>query len=194
MSSQFKSCNFDKNSFLDQFNENGHSDRPTRNEEYRFSQQELKKNKIYESRKSSHRESRKRSSSRDRSNNSPKSKYSRNYQQKSLNRSRSSKGKSVNKSIDKQSDKFMQKTKSSLNIGNSKKNYFHNTATLKFNNILKDMGAHCSTSHPSNFFNYSDRVKTRDMNVMNDSRPSNEYERQSSRYSSNLESSIKSKD
>lgn len=142
MSSQFKSYNFDKNSFLDQFNENGNAERPTRNDEYRYSQQELKKNKIYESRKSSHRESRKRSNSRDRSNHSPKDKYSRNYPQKSLNRSRSSKGKSMNKSIDKQSDKFMQKTKSSLNLGPSNKNYFHNTATLKFNNILKDMGAH----------------------------------------------------
>jgi hypothetical protein len=193
MSSQFKPYNFDKNSFLDQFNENGRSGRPTKNEDYRFSQNELKKNKIYESRKSSHRESRKRSNSRDRSNSSPKSKYSRNYPQKSLNRSKSSKGKSVNKSIDKQSEKFMQKTKSSLNIGSSNKNYFHNTATLKFNNILKDMGAHCSTGHPSSFFNYSDKVKTRDMNVMNNSLSQNDYEKKPSKYSSNLESSIKPK-
>jgi hypothetical protein len=153
--SQLKSYNFEKNSFLDKVDPKEGNIRTTRDVDTRYNNYELSKNKIYESRKSKERsESRKKSSSKDRVNKSPKSKYSRSYGQKS-NRSRSSKhGSRVNKSIDKHSDKYLSKTKSSSAIAHSPKNSHHNTASLKFNNILKDMGAHCGVSQSTQFFNY----------------------------------------
>jgi len=181
VSNQVKAYNFDKNSFLDQFGSKDGWSRQPHNDELKYNQQELKKNKIYESRKSSHRESRKRSSSRDRTNESHKYKYS--SGSKNANRSRSNKpsSKPRDKSNDKHSDKHMQKTKSSNNLGPNNKAYFHNTASLKFNNILKDMGAHWGPSQSTTFLNYSDKVKSRDMNIIKSSRQPINYSNQSSK-------------
>lgn len=153
--SQLKSYNLEKNSFLDKVDPKEGIARSTRNSDNRYNTYELSKNKIYESRKSKERnESRKRSSSKDRVNESPKSKYTRNYGHKS-NRSRSNKhGSRSNRSSDKHDDKHLAKTKSSSTIGHSSKISHHNTASLKFNNILKDMGAHCGVSQSTQFFNY----------------------------------------
>jgi hypothetical protein len=157
-----KSYNLEKNSFLDKVDPKEGNIRTTRDVDTRHNNYELSKNKIYESRKSKERsdsrkersDSRKKTSSKDRANKSPKSKYSRSYGHKS-NRSRSNKqGSGVNKSIDKQSDKYLSKTKSSSAITSSPKNSHQNTASLKFNNILKDMGAHCGVSQSTQFFNY----------------------------------------
>lgn len=90
VSNQIKSYQLDKNSFLDQVASKDHTSRVSRNDDYKYhTQHELKKNKIYESRKSSHRESRKRSSSRDRVNESPKKYSSRSRPEKHGHRSRS---------------------------------------------------------------------------------------------------------
>lgn len=194
-SHQLKSYQLDKNSFLDQVACKETASRPSRNEEYRYnSNYELKKNKIYESKRNSHRESRKRSSSKDRVAESPKTKNSRTRQDKNLNRSRSkNSGKYSNRSNDKHSDKYLQKAKSSSQLGHPLKSSHQNSTSLKFNNILKDMGAHCG-GHSTNFFNYTEKIQSKEMNVSNVSKPQTEHDKCSSRYSSNLEASIKLKD
>ena len=133
--SQLKSYNLEKNSFLDKVDPKEGVTRSTRNSDSRYNTYELSKNKIYESHKSKERkESRKRSSSKDRMNESPKSKYTRNYGHKT-NRSRSSKhGSRSNISSERHNEKSLTKTKSSAVLGQTSKNSYHNTTSLKFFN------------------------------------------------------------
>lgn len=120
------------------------STRSSRNQEFKYTSYELSKNKIYESNRNVSRESRKRSSSRDRSKQeSPKQqKYTKNYEnRRSSHRSSSRKhsSRASNRSSDKLADGgFLSKVKSTSNLGHK----YPHTASLKFNNILKDMGGY----------------------------------------------------
>lgn len=169
--------------------------KPVGKEEYKFNHYELKKNKIYEAKNTERRESRKRSSSRDRTNDSHNSKYSHTYNQKSLNRSRSNKGSSEQTTkYSRNSDTYRHKSKSSADTTPTHKPSFHNTASLKFNNILRDMGAHAGSSSSSQFFNYTESLRNRDDDTSNVSRTKADYDKLGSKYSSNLEASTKPKD
>ena len=196
LSNKIKSYYLDRDSFLNQIEMTENSSKPSGKEEYKFNHYELKKNKIYESKNGERRESRKRSSSKDRTNEPHKSKYSHTYNQKNLNRSRSNKGSSrvSERSTDRNSDNYRHKSKSSADTTPTHKPSFHNTASLKFNNILRDMGAHAGSSSSSQFFNYTESLRNRDGDVSDISRPKVDYEKHSSKYSSNLEASSKSKD
>lgn len=162
--SNFKSSD-SKHSFLDAVSKN-EGDTRNVNGDVKYSDYELKKAKHYES-KRSHPEGRKRSSSRDRPRQSPSGKYSRGPGYKNSHRSRSRKdsiNKSNNKNTDVGSDRHMAKTRSSTDLKSSNKpSIYNNSTSLKFNNILKDMGAHSNSGSGANLFNYTDKVNTKNI-------------------------------
>lgn len=195
-----KASNEYKHSFLDMVSKNETESRqPQQDSGAKYTEYDHKKVKGHES-KRSHHDGRKRSSSRDKPKESPHNKYSRGPGYKGSHRSRSRKD-SVTRSSAKNSEtdnsnRHIAKVRSSTDLkSSSKPQIYSNSTSMKFNNILKDMGVHSNNTGPQ-MFNYTDKInpKGMDFNAMGSKTLKlNDYDVQKPKFSSNLEASIKTK-
>lgn len=122
-----------------------------------------------------------------------KNESSRNGSNRHVHRSRSNRDASrESEKSDRHQEKQLSKAKSSTNIEfQNKQPSFHHTASLKFNSILKDIGVHGGNVKPAHVINYQDKSREGDWDDKN--RKDQDYDSRSSKYYSNLESSLKSK-
>jgi len=155
------------------------------------SQNELSKNRIYEKRKSSNQwKNRKRSSSKGGIKESPTTKSSGKYFNKNkYKRSKSNPNnkKSEQRFLAKSKDKYLSKARSSTAIGYSSKSSLPHTASLRLNNILKDMGTHFGVTSSSPFSsNFSEELKAVKTNSFQNFKKFIDLDKEESKISNNL--------